>query len=179
MSPGIRARGLAAAVLFAAPAAHAHIAATPNDGTAGTYFQTFFTVGHGCAGKATTEIRLRLPDAVLSARPEAKPGWRIAIATAPLAEPVAGPHGTMTTERIVEIVWSHGALDDAHFDRFGLLLKLPDRAGDTLWFPVTQVCGDTEVAWDEVPAPGEAWSSRRHPAPFVTVTGRDTAAHRH
>jgi hypothetical protein len=65
------------------------------------------------------------------------------------------------------VTW-RGRLGDDAFDEFSMLVHLPATTGP-LYFPTVQTCGPTSVAWTEIPAPGEAWASKAHPAPVVTL----------
>jgi len=161
----------ALAMAFAAPAA-AHVTATPDAGPAGGYFRTAFRISHGCEDAATVAVRLAIPEGIAIARPQAKPGWTVEIRKRPLPAPVEVGHGQRLTEAPAEIVWRGGPLPADQFDEFGLLLRLPDRPGETLWFAVTQECTAGSNAWSEVPKPGERWGDLHRPAPFIRLTPR-------
>ena len=49
----------------------------------------------------------------------------------------------------------------------------PDIAGPVT-FPTVQRCGDTEVAWIEIPDAGQDPETLEHPAPSVTVVAQAT-----
>jgi uncharacterized protein YcnI len=160
----------AAAALLAHGAAHAHVTVNPNEAPADSYFRTSFRVGHGCAGSPTVAVRVRIPDGVFSVRPQVKPGWTIEIKMRKLATPVDIGHGRQVTETVDEIAWRGGPLQDAHFDEFGLMMRLPARPDALLYFPVVQECEQGVHRWIEIPAPGQARESLKEPAPFVTLT---------
>lgn len=180
----MKALGLALMLAIVPISAGAHVTATPNSGAAGAYVRLSFAVTHGCDGSATTEVRIRLPPEIVTARAQAKPGWTIEIVRERLAVPVPAGHGKTTDQRVVEVVWKGARLDDAHYDEFGLSLRLPAQGNQTLFFPVTQICEDGSIAWHGVPAPGQAWSALPAPAPYVVVNQPLPAAgtgggHRH
>jgi uncharacterized protein YcnI len=156
--------------LVALGAAHAHVTANPNEAPAGGYFRTALRVGHGCGGTATTAVRVKMPDGVLSVRPQAKPGWTIEIKLRKLDKPVEIGHGRTVTETVDEIAWRGGPLPDAHFDEFGLSMQMPKRPNQTLYFPVVQECEQGVHRWIEIPAAGQKWDDLKEPAPFVQVT---------
>src|SRR5690606_7717950 len=106
---------------------------------AGSYFETQLRVSHGCEGSDTVEVRVQLPPGTVSAKPQAKPGWDVSLKTGKLAAPVPMGHGKMTDMQIESITW-RGHLAADQYDTFGILMKLPDAPGETLWFPVTQIC---------------------------------------
>ena len=95
-------------------------------------------IGHGCGGSATASLRVEIPEGVMAARPEAKPGWTISVEHTPLKTPVPGEGGKMQTDRVSAITWT-GTLPDDEFDDFPVELKLPKTSG-ALYFPATQVC---------------------------------------
>lgn len=169
---------LVAACLFAGPA-FAHVTANPDKGTAGKYFETGFRVSHGCEGSDTFSVSVKLPPGIVIAKPQYKAGWSVEVRKSKLAKPVAAGHGKMTDEQIDEIIWSEGELPDDQYDTFGILMKLPEKAGETLWFPVTQTCETGKLEWVEIPADGQQWHDLKAPAPFVKLEGAPPSAHQH
>lgn len=165
----LRVGALAALISGVATASHAHVTLNPNEGTADNYFRTALRVGHGCKSSPTVAVRIKLPDGVLSVRPQVKPGWTITITKRLLAEPIKGPHGATVTEVVDVIEWRGGPLSDAHFDEFGLTMKLPVTPNKTLWFPTIQECEQGTHRWIEIPADGQKWNDVKEPAPFVRV----------
>jgi uncharacterized protein YcnI len=158
-----------ALLVAAAGSAHAHVTASPNEAPADSYFRTALRIGHGCNGTATTAVRVKIPDGVLGVKPQAKPGWTIEIRMRRLDKPVAIGHGRTVSEVVDEIAWRGGPLADAHFDEFGLSLRLPATAGRTLYFPVVQECEQGVHRWIEIPAAGQKWNDLREPAPFIRL----------
>jgi uncharacterized protein YcnI len=146
----------------------AHVTANPDNAVAGKYFQTSFRISHGCDGSATASVSVRIPEGVMSVRPQAKPGWKITVTKRKLDQPVKTGHGKIVTEAVSEVTWS-GRLEDDQYDEFGLMMKLPDIAGETLWFPTVQTCRKGENRWVDIPAPGQEWHAVERPAPFVKL----------
>lgn len=159
----------AGTALSALTAAHAHVTANPNEAPADSYFRTALRVGHGCTGSPTIAVRVKIPDGVLAAKPQVKPGWTIEIKMRKLDKPVDAGHGRMISEAVDEIAWRGGKLPDAYFDEFGLSLRLPAKAGETLYFPVVQECEQGVHRWIEIPASGQKWEDLREPAPFIRL----------
>lgn len=156
---------LAAASSFAFPA-FAHITVRPDSGDAGSYFQTAFTVPHGCGDSAATiAIRVQIPDGIYSVKPQFKPGWTVSTKNRKLNPPVKAHHGPDLTETVSEVEWRGGPLPDALFDSFGLIVKLPGDA-QTLSFPVTQECDKGSAQWTDKP-------DGDHPAPTIRVIKGD------
>jgi uncharacterized protein YcnI len=175
-----RAARLAAAALCcgASLPALAHITANPNQGVAGSYFQTALLVSHGCGGSATIALKVTIPASVLAVKPQMKPGWtisetrRAAAVTAPQGTVASAAHseGGAHAAPVDTIEWRGGPLSNEQFDSFGLLMKLPDTAGQTLYLPVEQVCEQGRRAWADLPAAGQAWHDVPSPAPYVKLT---------
>ncbi|KAB0639308.1 hypothetical protein WT67_12925 [Burkholderia stagnalis] len=152
-----------------AAGAHAHITAQPNEGAAGTYFETSLKVPHGCDGSPTVALRVAIPDGVTSVKPQMKPGWSVDIDTQPIDPPLKGEHGTTISKRVAAVEWRGGPLPDTLYDAFGLVMKLPPAAGKTLYFPVVQTCENGRRAWTDIPADGQSWHAVHSPAPFVRL----------
>lgn len=156
--------------------AAAHITANPNEASADGWFRTALRVSHGCEGSPTVAIQVKLPDGVISVRPQIKPGWTIEIKMRELEQPIEGPHG-IVTEVVDEITWHGGPLPDAYFDEFGLSMKLPNKPGEILYFPTIQKCENGVNRWIEIPAKGESWGDKDKPAPYVTLKASGTHDH--
>jgi uncharacterized protein YcnI len=163
----------AAAVLFAGPMivtfASAHVTAQPNEAAADSYFVTAFSVPHGCDGSATIAVRMKIPDGVTSVKPQMKAGWEVSIKTRNLDKPAAAGHGATASETVDQVAWRGGPLPDTLFDTFGLLMKLPDAPGQTLYFPVIQECQQGVHRWIEIPTGQQTWGDLREPAPFLRL----------
>lgn len=142
------------ALLAPAPAL-AHVVAAPGEAKAGSYSAIAFRVGHACgAGDTTLKVRVEIPDAVASARPQPKTGWTIDIEKA--------------EDKTTAITWT-GRLPDDQFDDFAVLMKLPAQAG-SLTFPVIQTCEKGESQWTELADPERPDEKLTHPAPTVRLT---------
>lgn len=165
---------LIAAALTLSGAAEAHIVLAEDTAKGGSYYAGFFRVGHGCDGAATTALRIEIPEGVLTARPQPKPGWDVSVEKAALPEPVQSEGGHAVTERVAAITWS-GTLSPDQFDEFGVLMKLPKGVGP-IYFPTVQSCGAASIAWTDIPAAGQAWHEAPHPAPVLTLSGDQAGA---
>jgi uncharacterized protein YcnI len=163
-------RAATAAICLAfSHAASAHVTATVDNGAAGSYFQTSFRVPHGCTGSPTIAIRIKIPDGVIAVKPQLKPGWALEIKRRALLQPVDAGHGVQIVDTVDEVIWRGGPLEDAYYDDFGVVMKLPEASGQTLWFPLVQECQQGVHRWIEIPADGQNWGDLREPAPFVKV----------
>ncbi len=146
------------AVLAPLPA-YAHVVAAPGEAKAGSYSAIAFRVGHACgAGDTTLKLRVEIPDAVASARPQPKTAWTIDIEK----------EGDKPEGRATAITWT-GRLPDDQFDDFAVLMKLPSEAG-ALTFPVIQTCEKGESQWIEIADPRRPDEKLTHPAPVVRLT---------
>ncbi|MBP1846784.1 uncharacterized protein YcnI/copper(I)-binding protein [Rhizobium petrolearium] len=137
-------------------------------------------VPHGCDGKATTELQVKLPEGFVFAKPQPKPGWELEVIQGNYAKTYDN-HGKTVTAGPVEIRWKNGNLPDAFYDTFVIQGKVSGiAAGKTLAFPTTQLCStDGKVVWDQVAAEGVDPHSLKSPAPALTVTPKMPAGHDH
>ena len=78
-APFVGIAALLASVALGAGAAHAHATIQPREAAAGSYVQAAVTITHGCDGSATAVVRVKLPEGMISAKPQMKPGWTIEI----------------------------------------------------------------------------------------------------
>ncbi len=69
-----------------------------------------------------------------------------------------------TAPVVSSITWSGGSLPDDEYADFPISAIFPETPG-TISFPAVQYCGDTQVAWIEIPAAGQDPESLEHPAP--------------
>lgn len=175
MTRRLQSSALAGAMLIAsalvAPAL-AHVTVQPADVAADSYAQLIFTVPHGCNGSATKALRIKLPDGILSAKPQMKPGWQVEIKTRKLDAAVAGPHGKTVSEVADEVDWRGGPLPDNLYDTFGLVVRLPDKVGQVLYFPAVQECEQGVERWIEIPSTVQSVDKLRAPAPAVRLKAK-------
>ncbi|TIW66477.1 MAG: DUF1775 domain-containing protein, partial [Mesorhizobium sp.] len=70
---------LTAGVLFAlgTNAALAHVTLETQEAPVGSTYKAVLRVPHGCEGKATTAVRVQIPEGVISVKPMPKPGWTL------------------------------------------------------------------------------------------------------
>ena len=159
---------VAVVVLAAAPRARAHATLDRSEAPADSFFNTAINVPHGCEGSATLRVRVRIPDGVIGVKPQPKPGWELAVRKEKLKTPIVESHGRTITEVVAEVTWS-GRLDDENFDQFRIHMKLPDKPGETLYFPVVQECEKGVHRWIEIPAAGESRGDYKEPAPSLKL----------
>jgi uncharacterized protein YcnI len=157
------------ALVFAAPlAASAHVGVTPDTTAAGSYANLTFAVPHGCEGSSTTEVRITIPEDVITVTPTVNPNWDV----------VEVPSETDPDYTSAVVYTAKTPLADGLRDTFTLSVPLPDgEAGDVLAFPVLQTCEVGSTAWDEETVEGE--QEPEHAAPIVTLTEASADAHGH
>jgi periplasmic copper chaperone A len=149
-------------------AAGAHATLDRSEAPADSYFNAFLNVPHGCEGSPTLKVRVRLPDSVIGVKPQPKAGWELAVRKEKLATPIVEGHGRTITEVVAEVTWT-GKLDDENFDQFGIHMKLPNKPGETLYFPTVQECEKGVHRWIEIPAAGKSRGDYKEPAPFLRL----------
>lgn len=157
---------IAAVTLGLSGPAQAHMTTFPTEAPAGGYATVYFQVPHGCDGEATSKVSVKLSDAISSVKPEMVPGWTASVSTAPLDQPFES-YGQQITEYVDTVTWdaTGDPLPDGQFMRFGLVMKVPDLAGEDLVLPAVQTCTNgAQEAWID-PDPGADM-----PAPRVALT---------
>jgi uncharacterized protein YcnI len=163
---------LVAAAMLAATSASAHITLENHEATIGQGYKAVFMVPHGCAGSATTKIRVQIPEGVIAVKPMPKAGWNVDV----IKGKYSGEydyHGAKSSEGVKEVVWSGGKLTDDNYDEFVISTFLTGalKPSTTLYFPTVQECEQGVSRWIEIPAEGQA--DRGHegkwPAPGVKL----------
>jgi uncharacterized protein YcnI len=161
-------------VLVVASPALAHVTVSPTESTADGFATLVFQVPHGCEGSPTTSLSIQIPPGVVSVKPQVKPGWDLSIEEGTLPEPV-DYFGETLTEGVLSVTWSGGSLEDQFMDQFGMSVKLPPAAGETLYFPAVQTCSEGEHAWIQIPVQGQSAEELEEPAPAVLLSaGEET-----
>jgi uncharacterized protein YcnI len=164
---------VALAAVIASPVA-AHISLETPTVKANSSYKAILRVPHGCDGKATVGIRVRLPEGVISVKPMPKPGWKIEKTQGEYAK-AYDYYGEQKTSGVRELSWSGGSLADDEYDEFVFRAYVTDafKPGQAIVFPVVQECdGGATTRWIEVPAPGKTDEDYEHPAPSVTVIAK-------
>ncbi|MBR0555372.1 DUF1775 domain-containing protein [Ciceribacter sp. L1K23] len=145
----------------------------------GSYVAAALQVPHGCDGKATNEVQIKLPEGFISAKPQPKAGWEIEVITGDYQKAYDN-HGTQITSGPVEIRWKNGELPDNFYDTFVIYGKVAEADEAGLAFPTVQLCGsDAQVSWTEVAAAGVDPHSLENPAPVLKIVAADPAEDAH
>jgi uncharacterized protein YcnI len=148
-------------------AATAHVYPAVAKAPAGASTIVPFVVPHGCEGSPTRSVSIRIAAGVTSARPQAKPGWRLTIKRGRLPQPVKDFEGNTVTRGVLEVTWSGGNLPDSQFDTFHVLLGMPNSPGRMVYFPTVQRCAKGVVRWIQIPKKGQPEPDS--PAPGVML----------
>jgi uncharacterized protein YcnI len=161
-----------AALLFATPA-YAHVTLEGRQAAIGTWYKAVFAVPHGCAGSATTKIRVQIPDGVIDVKPMPKPGWNVEVVKGKYAAPYDF-HGGKVSEGAKEVVWSGGKLLDDNYDEFVISTYLTAtlKPDTVLYFPTVQECEQGINRWIDIPADAEHTHDTKSPAPGVKLIAK-------
>ena len=168
-------RLLAAGLLGVAAtgSALAHATLETSEAPAGSTYKAVIRIGHGCEGKPTQAVRVRIPEGVIVAKPMPKAGWQLATVKGPYGRSY-DYYGTPVAEGVTEIAWTGGDLRDDWYDEFVFRARLTDfPVGSVVYFPIVQECADGAVErWIEIPEPGKSADDYEAPAPGVTITAK-------
>lgn len=149
--------------------AFAHVTLTNGMSSWGSYYEASLRVPHGCDGADTTALSVAIPEGVISVKPKLMADWKVETLSGKYAKTYS-IHGKPVSEGVKRITWSGGELPDNRYEEFSFLVKLPDdKDVMRIYFPVTQICGDTRVDWNQMPQPGEDAHGLEKPAPYVDL----------
>jgi uncharacterized protein YcnI len=148
----------AAALLVSAIGASAHITLETQQAPVGSAYKAVLRVPHGCDGKATVAVRVKMPEGFIAAKPMPKAGWDLKTVKGKYAKAYT-LYGEAVTEGVQEIDWTGGKLPDEFYDEFVLRGTLAGDlpAGQMLYFPVVQECeGGAVDRWIQIPQAGQS-----------------------
>lgn len=147
------------------PAA-AHVSLEVPSAAVGSTYKAVLRIPHGCEGKATTAIKVWIPEGFINVKPMPKADWELQTVVSGY-EGSYELHGNPLTEGVTEVVWSGGELPDAYYDEFvfrgTVAATVPE--GTTLYFPAVQLCDGAEEAWIDVTGAEDA----EMPAPSLEL----------
>ncbi|MEE1656566.1 DUF1775 domain-containing protein [Microvirga sp. CF3062] len=167
---------LAAALIAVSSPALAHVSFENGQATPNSTYKVTLRIPHGCDGKPTLKVRVRIPEGVVAVKPMPKSGWKLETTKGAYVRAYQ-VHGEAVSEGVTDIVWT-GSLDDAHYDEFVFQARFTDayQPGATVHFPVVQECDSVAEEWTQVPAAGEDPHSLKAPAPGVRIVAAQGAA---
>jgi periplasmic copper chaperone A len=162
-----------ALTLALAGTAGAHVTADPGEGASDGFTTQTFSVGHGCEGSPTTELRIQVPPSVPTATPSVHPLWDVATKEGK-KDPVE-LHGEKITRGVSEITYTaREPLPEGRLAQFPVSFKLPaGKEGDVVYFPAVQKCEKGSHSWIQIPAEGESADELEEPAPQVVLTAAE------
>jgi uncharacterized protein YcnI len=165
----VRRSFLAAAIVVAciAPAA-AHVTVKPATVAAGTIATLTFRCPNELAPASTTELIVQMPAGNPFAYVDVVPtnGWHVTITRRTLAQPIAGPHGSVTSA-VDTIAWT-GSISGGAAQTFTIHAgPMPHGPSELAFKALQRYSNDTIVRWIELRNPGEAEPA--FPAPVVQV----------
>lgn len=149
----------------------AHVSLEKNEAPVGSTYKAVLRVPHGCEGKPTNVVRVKIPDGVIAVKPMPKAGWQLEKTRGEYGKSY-DYYGTPITEGVKEVIWSDGNLGDDEYDEFVLRAYLTTdlKAGEMLYFPVVQQCTDgLAERWIEIPAEGKTSDDLELPAPALKL----------
>ncbi|MBY5582428.1 copper chaperone PCu(A)C [Rhizobium leguminosarum] len=172
--------GLAALLSVTAFAsAEAHVTFLDREAKQESTILATLQVPHGCDGKATTEVRVKLPEGFVFAKPQPKAGWELEVIKGDYQKTYDN-HGDKVKTGAIEVRWKNGNLSDDFYDTFVIQGKVSGiEAGTSLAFPVTQMCGDAVEVWDQVAKEGGDAHGMKSPAPLLKVVAGEDHGHDH
>ncbi|PDT18100.1 hypothetical protein CO670_04715 [Rhizobium sp. J15] len=176
----IKTLGLAALIsATAAAGAEAHVSFLDKEATQESTILATLQVPHGCDGKATTEVRVKLPEGFVFAKPQPKAGWELEVIKGDYQKTYDN-HGDKVKTGAVEVRWKNGNLSDDFYDTFVIQGKVSGvEPGTALAFPVTQMCGEAVETWDQVAKDGGDPHGLKSPAPILKVVASEDHGHDH
>ncbi|MBB6464962.1 YcnI family protein [Aminobacter anthyllidis] len=149
----------------------AHVSLETKEAAVGSTYKAVLRVPHGCEGKPTNVVRVKIPEGVIAVKPMPKAGWTLEKVKGSYAKSY-DLHGTATNAGIKEVVWTGGSLADDEYDEFTLraFLTTDLAAGEQLYFPVVQECPEGAAErWIEIPAAGQKADDLERPAPAIKL----------
>ena len=158
-----------------ASSASAHVTLENRQATIGAGYKAVFAVPHGCAGSATTKIRVQIPEGVIAVKPMPKAGWNVEVIKGKYAAEY-DYHGTKYSEGVKEVVWSGGKLPDDYYDEFVISTFLTGvlKPDTVLYFPTVQECEQGVSRWIDIPEADHAahMHDSKWPAPGVKLMSK-------
>ena len=167
---------LAAALIAVSSPALAHVSFENGQATPNSTYKATLRIPHGCAGKPTLKLRVRIPEGIVAVKPMPKAGWKLETTKGSYVKAYQ-VHGEAVSEGVTDIVWT-GSLDDGHYDEFVFQARFTDayQPGATVFFPVVQECDGAVEEWTQVPTEGQDPHSLKSPAAGVRIVAAQGAA---
>jgi uncharacterized protein YcnI len=145
--------------------AAAHISIVSGVGIANTSQRVTFGVGHGCAGADTVKVRIEIPAAVSSARPETSDFGKLSLEAD-------------ATGAVSAVTWQKADADvfeaDIAYYQLTIRVKVPNQPFSTIFFPAHQTCRAADgtlstVDWVGLPTDPVVDGGADEPAPALSI----------
>ena len=157
---------LAALCVVAVPAsATAHVTLQPAELPAGEFKRVDVRVPNERDDASTTKVEVKFPPGFIFLSHERVPGWKTTVKMAKLDKPVE-VFGEQHDEQVDTVTFAaeEDGVAPGEFQDFGLSVRLPDQAGESLTFKALQTYSSGEVVrWIGAP-------DSEQPAPQVKLT---------
>ncbi|MEQ8733278.1 MAG: DUF1775 domain-containing protein [Rhodospirillaceae bacterium] len=136
--------GTALAVLSAEAIAHNSL--TSFEGYAGYRHETELLITHGCKGSPVNEVRIKIPDSIVSASAHHDPDWEIEYQMRKLDEPFRGEGGIMVSEVVDTIIWKNPkeSVPNNMYRSFRFRVGLPKEVNKVVHFQSINICENGE-----------------------------------
>ncbi|MCC2654412.1 MAG: copper resistance protein CopZ [Microvirga sp.] len=166
----------AAALIAVSSPALAHVSFENGQATPNSTYKATLRIPHGCEGKPTLKLRVRIPEGIVAVKPMPKAGWKLETTKGAYVRAYQ-VQGEAVSEGVTDIVWT-GSLDDGHYDEFVFQARFTDayQPGATVFFPVVQECDGAVEEWTQVPTEGQDPHSLKSPAAGVRIVAAQGAA---
>jgi len=143
---------LKAAVVIGAVAAsfsigaNAHNSLTSFEGYAGYRHETELLITHGCKGSPVNEVRVKIPDYIISASAHHDPDWDVEYQMRKLDEPFRGEGGVMVSEVVDTIIWKNpkASVPNNMYRSFRFRVGLPKEVNKVVHFQSINICENGE-----------------------------------
>jgi uncharacterized protein YcnI len=145
-------------VLSPLPAA-AHVTIGVKEVKAGEVATFVLKIPHGCAGAATTGLRVSVPPVLSDVVPEEKAGWTATVAPGAAASS-KGEAGL--------VAWTGGSIPAEEHATFTFRATVSADARGRVYVPIVQQCGTASERWIEIPKSTSAGEPGK-PAPAFDV----------
>ncbi|MEO5758444.1 MAG: YcnI family protein [Mesorhizobium sp.] len=159
-----------ALLVLGTSSAFAHVTLETQEAPVGANYKAVLRVPHGCDGKATTAVRVQIPEGAIAVKPMPKAGWTLQTKKGKYDKSYQ-LYGQAVTDGVKEVDWSGGSLPDEFYDEFVFRVMLTEGlpVGQKLYFPVVQECDGTADRWIEIPAAGQDEDALENPAPGIKL----------
>ncbi|MGH2906718.1 MAG: YcnI family protein [Solirubrobacterales bacterium] len=151
--------------LLVATGAAAHVTVQPTSVPADGFTRVDVRVPNEQDDAGTTKVSVKFPSGIYFASYEPVAGWKAAIKTKKLAEPVKmGDDETNTEVESVTFTATDDGIEPGQFQDFGLSISTPNKPNTSLTFPAVQTYSNGDVVrWIGTPDAEE-------PAPQLHLT---------